>query len=178
MTTGLRNSMRQIPVMCAFAVLLSIVPACGTSEPVYSLFVDFTDDSEMGDWIAIGAAVSYKGVEIGEVEDVFLVQDDPTREARLRATVRIDDPVVRLREDDQFVIRRAGLLGDTYIDVVPATAESAPLPPDAVVEGSRPDPIGDGLEAIADSLESLIGVGEEEEEDTTGSNAYDDRDPE
>lgn len=106
------------------------------------------------------AAVRVAGVRVGQVEAIRL------EDRRARVTLRLDTPV-RLTEGSRAAVASLGMLGDKYVELIPGATDAAPLPPEAVLEGTNPisfDQALAKLDDLAGSLEqvtsSLGGQGE------------------
>jgi len=85
--------------------------------------------------VKVNTRVVYRGVNIGSVDTVSLIQKDPTRAAGVRVGIRVTHEAVGLRKNDSFMMGAEGLLGDSILEVVPAVEPSEPLLVGATVEG-------------------------------------------
>jgi ABC-type transporter Mla subunit MlaD len=117
-----------LPAVMATIAVLTL--ACGPATP--DVRVSWGEPVE----IEVGAAVRYRGVPIGEVVSVALLQSEATSPAQVELGLRIDDASVTLRADDVFEISSDGLLGDRYVAITPAPGPSEPLPRGARVVGT------------------------------------------
>jgi putative addiction module component (TIGR02574 family) len=85
--------------------------------------------------VKVATRVIYRGVDIGSVETVSLIQKDPTTAAVVKVGFRVTNEDVVLRKNDRLLINREGLLGDSTIEVIPASGTSEPLQVGATIEG-------------------------------------------
>jgi phospholipid/cholesterol/gamma-HCH transport system substrate-binding protein len=100
------------------------------------------------------SAVRVAGVRIGRVDAVRL----DGREARVSLVL---DPQLTLTEGTRARIASLGLLGESYVELLPGPPGSPPLPPGAVVPGEVPVTLDQALERLArvgDSLERITGT--------------------
>ncbi|HTC45076.1 MAG TPA: MlaD family protein [Steroidobacteraceae bacterium] len=63
--------------------------------------------------LTVGATVSLRGVQIGEVQSIQFEHDDPTR---IRVRVRVD-PKFQLRQGTYATLSFQGLTGDAYVEL-------------------------------------------------------------
>jgi phospholipid/cholesterol/gamma-HCH transport system substrate-binding protein len=91
--------------------------------------------------VVIGAAVTMSGVRIGSVGNIELANDGRS----VKVTLNIE-PQRTFGKDARIVVRQAGLLGDMYLEVVPAGDKAGPVGDGDTLEGEEPPPdIGDLL---------------------------------
>jgi ABC-type transporter Mla subunit MlaD len=138
-----------LPLALALAGLVATLP-CRPVGPDLRVTWQETVDIE------VGAAVRYRGVAIGEVISISLLQTSADAPAAVELGLRID-PQVSLRRRDTFEIASDGLLGDAYVAVSPAREPSEPLPPGARVAGTPPiaTRVRESADAVIESLGEL-----------------------
>jgi phospholipid/cholesterol/gamma-HCH transport system substrate-binding protein len=77
--------------------------------------------------LTVGATVSLRGVQIGEVQSIQFDQEDPTS---IRVRVRVD-PKIQLRQGSYGTLSSQGLTGDAYVDLdFPNEAREPLISPD------------------------------------------------
>lgn len=111
----------------------------------YEIAADFKDVSGLYP----GAIVTYRGVDVGEVDKIELVGDGA--KVHLRITKGVDIPADALAE-----LHSTSAIGEQYVDLVPTSRSAPPLAADAVIAraATREMPqIGPVLE----SLDGLLG---------------------
>jgi hypothetical protein len=89
---------------------------------------------ERADRIHKGAEMRYSGVVTGHVESITLTASHKLPIAKV--VLAPDSPA--LTAADEFRISASGLLGDMFIEVIPATTPGAPLPNAATVHAQTP----------------------------------------
>jgi phospholipid/cholesterol/gamma-HCH transport system substrate-binding protein len=77
--------------------------------------------------LTVGATVSLRGVEIGEVQSIQFDQDDPTS---IRVRIRVDPRFV-LRKGSYATLSFQGLTGDAYVELDFPSQSLEPLPSSA-----------------------------------------------
>jgi ABC-type transporter Mla subunit MlaD len=89
---------------------------------------------ERADRIQKGAEMRYSGVVTGHVESITLTESDKLPIAKV--VLAPDSPP--LTAADEFRISASALLGDMFIEVIPATIPGVPLPNAAKVHAQAP----------------------------------------
>ena len=79
-------------------------------------FYNVTAKFESVSGLKVGAPVELAGVSIGEVSDIDLEQT----EAVMTLSIKNE---FKLRDDDYFVIRTKGIIGDRFVKVIPGGSE-------------------------------------------------------
>lgn len=110
-----------------------------------------------------GAPVKVSGIKVGKVEDVRYmggVVDEKTGErVYVRLDVWIEERVHdSIKEDAEFYINTAGVLGEQYLEIVPGGADT-PVKDGAILRGTDPprtDLIVSRLYDVLDSLASVL----------------------
>jgi phospholipid/cholesterol/gamma-HCH transport system substrate-binding protein len=127
----------------------------------YSLYVDF---DFIGD-LKPGAPVKVSGIKVGKVEDVEFMggRIDPAtgRRVQVRAEVWLEERVREtLRQDAEFYVNTAGVLGEQYLEIVPGNDyERPPLEPGSILVGNSPprtDLIASRLYEVLDSVSAVL----------------------
>jgi phospholipid/cholesterol/gamma-HCH transport system substrate-binding protein len=126
----------------------------------WRFYVDFDFSGN----IQPGAPVKVSGIKVGKVEavDFWGGKMDPTvnRRVQVRLKVWVEDRVKEsIRQDAEYFVNTAGVLGEQYLEIQPGNWEKPPLAPNSVVRGVDPPRI-DLIVARAyeflDSITSLL----------------------
>jgi phospholipid/cholesterol/gamma-HCH transport system substrate-binding protein len=150
-------------ILTALAVVVGFILVLGSFalSAGYALHVDY---DFVGN-IQAGAPVKVSGIRVGKVEAVELwggrIDRTVGRRVQVRVTLEIEDEVREtIRQDAEFYINTAGVLGAQYIEVVPGRDyHRPPLSPGAIVRGvdpARTDLIVSRLYNVLDSLSSVL----------------------
>jgi phospholipid/cholesterol/gamma-HCH transport system substrate-binding protein len=107
--------------------------------PGYKFYVDYRFSGN----IQAGAPVKVSGIKVGKIEEVqFLggkLDEKTGRRVQVRLVVWVQERVSEtIRQDAEFFVNTAGVLGEQYLEVVPGSHDKPPLPAGAVVEGVDP----------------------------------------
>lgn len=126
----------------------------------YHLYVDYNFSGN----IQPGAPVKVSGIKVGKVEDVIFfggkVDEKTGRRVQVRLKVWVENRVKdTIRENAEFFVNTAGVLGEQYLEIAPGSYEKAALAPDSVVIGVDPprtDLIVARLYEFLDSVTTLL----------------------
>jgi phospholipid/cholesterol/gamma-HCH transport system substrate-binding protein len=127
----------------------------------YTLKVDF---DFIGD-LKPGAPVKVSGIKVGKIERVEFMggRIDPItgRRVQVRAQVWLQERVREtLRQDAEFYVNTAGVLGEQYLEIVPGNDyERPPLEPGSILVGNSPprtDLIASRLYEVLDSVSAVL----------------------
>lgn len=92
--------------------------------------------------VEAGSPVRVSGVKVGKVDRIEFVQGDqnwPEDNVTLKVTISVSPrAAATIRQDSQFFINIAGLIGERYVEISPGSASSALLEPGASVRGVDP----------------------------------------
>jgi len=149
-------------ILGALAILGIFFYALGNFSlgPGYVFYVDYRFSGN----IQPGAPVKVSGIKVGKIEEVqFLggkLDEKTGRRVQVRLKVWVQKRVTEtIREDAEFFVNTAGVLGEQYLEVVPGNYEKPPLPAGAVVMGVDPprtDLIVSRLYDFLDSVTTLL----------------------
>src|SRR5262249_46862596 len=128
-------------IAVAGALLVGFVIALGS----FSLrggsryFADF----DFAGNLQTGAPVKISGIKVGRVEEVAFWggRVDPALGRRVQVRVKLfveDTAREAIRQDAQFFVNTAGVLGEQYLEVVPGDYGKPPLAAGSVVRGVDP----------------------------------------
>lgn len=129
-------------IAAALVVLGGFIITLGTFRigDGYTLFVDYDFSGN----IRSGAPVRVSGVDVGRVDDVeFIggrVDPDTGRRVQVRLEVWLEDRTREtIRQDAEFFVNTAGVLGEQYLEIVPGQDyDNPPIEPDTIVRGVDP----------------------------------------
>jgi phospholipid/cholesterol/gamma-HCH transport system substrate-binding protein len=134
---------RKVGLMFVAAVGMVIIFAAlmGVLNPfsnTYNLYVQYN----FAGGIETGSPVRVMGIKVGKVERIdFDVnqKDVKGQEVKLKIKISLDKKVREtVREDSQFFINLAGIIGEKFLEVTPGTLNSKPLEPNQIVRGEDP----------------------------------------
>src|SRR5262245_15501550 len=105
----------------------------------WRFFVDFN----FAGALAAGAPVKVSGIKVGKVEAVELwggkLDPQVGRRVQVRMRVWVEDRVQEsIRQNAEFFVNTAGVLGEQYIEVQPGSWDRPPLAPGSIVRGVDP----------------------------------------
>ena len=106
---------------------------------------------ERADGVQKGTELRYRGVLAGHVESVTLTE--PQKKPVARVALAADAP--SLATGDEFRLSTSGLLGDPFIEVIPATSPGPPLANAATVQAQGPRESRLPTDRIMKTLDSL-----------------------
>ncbi len=119
--------------------------------------------------IKAGAAVRLSGVVVGAVEDVELLagaDEQAGPDVMVRVHARIEERAMpAVTPEARFYVTTLGVLGEHYLDVVPAVPRSEPLKPGAVVRGvdlARSDLLLPRAAALLEVMGAILDDGRED----------------
>ena len=103
----------------------------------------FSVDFDFSGNLQTGAPVKISGIKVGKVTDVAFwggkIDPAVNRRVQVRATVWVEDRVKdAIREDAEFFVNTAGVLGEQYLEVTPGSFEKPALAAGAIVHGVNP----------------------------------------
>ncbi len=157
-------------VVALFVFVLWIARAdTGDSLSVYDIYFE---ESVSG--LGLGGDVRYRGIRIGQVVDIGVKVDDPSRVA-VRIEV-VDEPI--LREGDVAELSLQGITGLAFVNISGASAGAAPLrasiaADEVAVIASKPSQIDQLMQGapallasantVADRIANLLGEGNQQQ---------------
>ena len=105
----------------------------------YHLFVDFDFSGNLQP----GAPVKVSGIKVGKVDDILFLGgklDEKTgRRVQVRVDVWVEDRVKEaIRENAEFFVNTAGVLGEQYLEIAPGSWDRPPLGVERTVVGVNP----------------------------------------
>src|SRR5436190_8988360 len=116
-------------ILIASAILLGFIFILGnfSLRSGFTLYVDFDYVGSLQP----GAPIKVSGIKVGKVEDVAFIGGklDPktNRRVQVRVTAWVEDRVREsIRQDAEFFINTAGVLGEQYLEIVPGKAWDKP----------------------------------------------------
>ncbi len=151
-------------ILIALAIVAGFVFALGnfSLSKGYTMHVDYNYIGNMQP----GAPVKVAGIKVGKVKKIRFIGgkevDEKTgRRIQVRLDVWVEDKVRNtVRQDAEFFINTAGVLGEQYLEIVPGNDyENDPLPPGSTVRGFDPprtDLVVARLYEVLDSFADLL----------------------
>lgn len=151
-----------ILVITAMVILAGFIFVLGnfSLRSGYTFYVDY----EFSGNVQAGAPVKVSGIKVGKIRSVQFkggeYDEEVGRRVQVRLKVWVENRVREtIREDAEFFINTAGVLGEQYLEIVPGDYEKPPLEPGAIVRGVDPprtDLIVSRLYEVLDSLSKVL----------------------
>jgi len=145
-------------ILGALAILGVFFYALGNFSlgPGYAFYVDYRFSGN----IQPGAPVKVSGIKVGRIDEVqFLggkLDEKTGRRVQVRLKVWVQERVKEtIREDAEFFVNTAGVLGEQYLEIVPGSYEKPPLAANTVVMGVDPPRTDLIVARLYDFLESV-----------------------
>jgi phospholipid/cholesterol/gamma-HCH transport system substrate-binding protein len=114
-----------------------------------------------------GSPVRVMGIKVGKVKEIVF---DPNlkmpdgEEVKLRLRITVDKKAwPTVREDSQFYINLAGVIGEKFIEVTPGSSSAAELKPGQMVRGEDPPRVDQLISQSYGLAGKIIGVIEKNE---------------
>lgn len=130
-------------------------------RPGYQIKVGFTFASG----IATGAPVRVAGIDVGEVKDIDLSYDKNKGKAKVTLTVWLDKSI-KIPRDSQAYVNILGLLGETYLEIIPGQDYAHLLKEGDMLRGHDPlttetlmevvQKLGEGFENVLGSVDEVL----------------------
>ncbi len=118
-------------------------------------FIEFEGVSVSG--LHIGAQVKYQGITVGRVEDIYI---SPEAIGVVVVKISVEPGRVHqaIREDTRAVIYHLGITGLKYLELLPGSSASEPLPPGSLIPSSETflSDIDRQAEVLTSKLEILL----------------------
>ena len=132
-------------LVAVVALAAAMVRLRGSRGPV--LYAELRTASGLRD----GAAVSFRGIPVGQVTDVAVATK------AVRVTIALNRSDVPLYQGDGARVRRAGILGEVEVELVPTPKPGPALRGGEILPEVAPDPVRVRREAAARAWLRLIG---------------------
>ena len=104
--------------------------------------------------VKAGDRVRFAGVPVGRIQDVALRPEDPWP-VMLRVALKPEIPV---REDSSAAIASSGLMGTSFLQILPGDPESPLLPAGGTIHGRSGGGIDGTLAQVEKISESVLGI--------------------
>lgn len=142
-----------LAVFAGFIFAISDMSFGGNNKRLY---VDYVDAAGL----KTGAPVKLSGIRVGQIESVQFMGGvmDPNlgRPVYVRVTTNIEGQYLdQIREDANFHIQTAGLLGEPYIEVFSPVSTAPLLEPGDIVRGIDPPSLARVMQTVADTLDGV-----------------------
>ncbi len=139
----------------AFVILVWVLffPVRGGSS--FSSKITVTGYYQRVDGLRKNAPIYYRGIEVGSVKSVIVVNDHP--DAPIQVVVRVEKRVLHLLpKDTTMAIVALGLLGDVFVDMVPGTSSMGPIADGDVLATKPYESVLTGMNALTDDLKDTL----------------------
>lgn len=124
-------------------------------RPAYSIKICFSFASG----IDVGAAVRVAGIEVGEIEDIELSYDKDNGRAKIVFQVWLDEEV-RIPRDSRAYVNVLGLLGESYLEIIPGKDYTHLLKEGDMLQGRDPfssETLMEIAHKVATRLDTVLG---------------------
>src|SRR5262245_48030352 len=125
-------------IVGALAILVGFVFVLGNFSlgKGYHIYVDYNFSGN----IQPGAPVKVSGIKVGKVQDVEFWGGklDPKRNRRVQVRLKVwvqDRVKETIRQDAEFFVNTAGVLGEQYLEIAPGSYDKPALGVEAYVDG-------------------------------------------
>lgn len=92
--------------------------------------------------IEVGSPVRVMGIKVGKVKEIVFdpnLKTEAGEEVKLKVRIGIEKKAWNIiREDSEFFINLAGVIGEKFVEITPGKADSPKLRPGSVVRGMDP----------------------------------------
>ena len=124
-------------VLVALVIFMVTTFLLGQQEHLWDRKIGYEIHFARAGGLAVGAGVSLAGVPVGSVTEMNFPSDPavPYIVVKIRVT---GDVAQRIRENTLATIRTYGLLGDRYIELTAASADTPPIPPGGLIPSIDP----------------------------------------
>jgi ABC-type transporter Mla subunit MlaD len=111
------------------ALSIFILIYIGYKKEIFSKKISYYVISKTGENIERGIPVRLSGFKIGQVENVFLNNID-----YVKVEIRILEKYQKwFRQDSRIILDQEGIIGNSYLKLIPGTEKTAQLPPGAEI---------------------------------------------
>ena len=120
--------------------------------------------------IEVGSPVRVSGIKVGRVEEVHFFEEikKGTTPAPVTLLLSVKKEATRgIRQDSQFFINMAGIIGERYLEVVPGTAGSDPVHEGDLLIGRDPPRVDQLISQSFDLAGKIMTIVEENKGDFT-----------
>lgn len=87
--------------------------------------------------VKLGAPVRFRGVDVGEVRAIEIIESKESKESKVRVSCWIKNSV-KIPSDASVWVNTLGLLGEKYIEIMPGNNNTSFLTPYACIRGNDP----------------------------------------
>ncbi len=89
--------------------------------------------------VQTGTPVRVAGIQVGKVRKIEFLGGDPAQDTHVKLTIDVDAKALEsIREDSQFYINMAGIIGERYVEVSTGSKDKPQVKPKAVIRGVDP----------------------------------------
>lgn len=109
--------------------------------------------------VDVGAAVRVAGIEVGEIEDIELTYDKNEGKAKITLLVWLSKDV-KIPKDSCAYVNMLGLIGDTYLEIIPGEDYRHVLKEGDVLVGRDPisrETLMEVVHKVADNFDDVLG---------------------
>lgn len=109
--------------------------------------------------VKVGAPVRFAGVDVGEVKDIDVYFDESQHKTRVNTLISIEKGV-KVPVGSAVWINTLGLLGEKYVEIMPAANDSEFYQAGSSLAGKDPvamHEVGELLQRVATGLDDMIG---------------------
>ncbi|HEX9860619.1 MAG TPA: MlaD family protein [Nitrospirota bacterium] len=138
------------------AGILKIGGTGGLFEKRYTLFLKM--ENTLG--LKAGASVRLAGIQVGNVEDIYLPSEPSDKLVTVKLTL-VERYKDRIREDSRATLNSLGLLGDKYVDISVGSPQARALEDGETFRGPPESPMSSVFAKASTGIEGLNSVVQE-----------------
>jgi phospholipid/cholesterol/gamma-HCH transport system substrate-binding protein len=122
--------------LSCFGLLLFLWLAFGGAIPLQPKGYRFTTSFEEGTQLSTEADVRISGVPVGKVKTI----EPDSRTGRSKVVIELQSRYAPLPSDARAILRQKTLLGETYVELTPGSADARPVPENGALAASQVAP--------------------------------------
>jgi phospholipid/cholesterol/gamma-HCH transport system substrate-binding protein len=139
-------------IALAFLLLAAVTAATLLRQGLFAQNASLYFFSDSAQGISRGMSVQLSGFKIGNVEEIALEPD-----TRVKARLVVKSEYLRhITQDAQARLAKEGLIGASFIEILPGSREARPIPNNGVVKFERAGDFALLAEALADKLHPIL----------------------
>lgn len=148
-----------------FSYALGVINPFSSSEKIHIQY-------NFAGGIEIGSPVRVMGIKVGKITNIEFkpgMKDKNGKEVNLKITAAISKKAFpTVKEDSEYFINLAGVIGEKYLEISPGTIASKPVIPGGMYRGEDPPRIDQLISQSYSLAGKLLKIVEDNESDVVG----------